>query len=431
VTEELGASSSDTVSVTTKEAPRVRIAQFTATPNLINRGDRSVLNWQVENATEVTIDNGVGSVNAPSGTVTVTPAETTIYTLTARNDVGEVSTTVLVTVQTPIPTFIRCDVTPQNITQGETAHINWQTENADQVTLTGVGNVASTGSQAVSPMSNTTYTLTAVNENGTVSCPLTVQVTRGEVPRIIRFAANPLEILAGSATTLVWQVEGADEVTIDNGVGSVNPNAGSANARPEATTAYTLTARNRFGEVATNVVVTVVQPPRVTNFQATPNSIAKAGDAFTLSWATENADEVVISGLGSRPSSGSVVLRITQETTYTIVARNRFAEDTATVTVTITPPETPTSEPPVADAGADFTADSAFVRLDGSGSVDPEGRPLTYIWRVVQGTATISNPNAAATDVQLIGSSNFFVFELTVVDDTGNRATDTVTVQYL
>lgn len=37
----------------------------------------------------------------------------------------------------------------------------------------------------------------------------------------------------------------------------------------------------------------------------------------------------------------------------------------------------------------------------------------------------------AATEVQLIGSSSFFVFELTVVDDTGNRATDTVTVRYL
>ncbi len=432
VTDELGASASDSVSVTTKEAPRVRILQFTATPNQINRGGSAKLNWQVENADEVAIDNGVGSVNSQSGTVTVTPQETTIYTLTARNAVSEVTQTVIVVVETPIPAFIRCDVTPQNITQGESAVINWQAENADQVSLSGFGTVPVAGSQTVSPMENTTYTLTAVNANGTVSCPLVVQVTRGEVPRILRFTANPVEILQGDAAALFWQVENADEVTIDNGVGSVNPNAGSVNVTPTDTTAYTLRAKNRFGEVQANVVVKVVKPAKVVNFSASPNPVPQAGGLVTLSWATENADEVVISGLGKRPASGSIPLRITEETTFTIVARNRFSQDSASVTITIAPPpEKPTSEPPVANAGADFETTSRIIHLDGTASSDPEGRPLTYQWRVIQGTASIVNPNSPTPEVTLGGQAGIYVFELTVIDDTGNQATDTVTVNFI
>ena len=64
------------------------IEHFTATPESINPGELSILSWSVKNATNITIDQDVGTVSA-TGTTEVSPEETTIYTLTAKNSDGE------------------------------------------------------------------------------------------------------------------------------------------------------------------------------------------------------------------------------------------------------------------------------------------------------------------------------------------------------
>ena len=68
------------------------IDYFTATPSSIMLGESSTLSWSVQDADTVTIDNGVGTV-AATGTVDVTPAATTTYTLTATNTDGDVTET--------------------------------------------------------------------------------------------------------------------------------------------------------------------------------------------------------------------------------------------------------------------------------------------------------------------------------------------------
>jgi K319-like protein/OmpA family protein len=338
VTDELGAAGSDTVSVTSKDTPTVEIMNFRATPSRINRGDSSTLSWQVKNATEVSIDPNVGIVDANSGSFKVTPSETTVYTMTAKNDEGdEVRLTALVTVDTPKPTILRCDVTPQNIFRGDSAELNWQVDNANSVNLTGFGDVPHTGSQTVSPTDTTTYTLAATNANGTVSCPLTVQVTPGEVPQIIRYTASPMEILAGTSASLLWQVENADEVSINNGVGAVSDTSGQVSVSPTQTTAYTITATNRYGTVNAHVTINVVQPAEVTSFTVTDQTPTEpSGVEVFLNWTTQHATTVTIDGgLGPRPANGSVPLRVTTTTTFTIVASNKFSEDTRQVTVTV------------------------------------------------------------------------------------------------
>jgi hypothetical protein len=60
---------------------------FTASPPIISSGGSTTLSWDVSYATSVTIDNGVGSV-ASSGSMSVSPAGTTNYTLTATNAYG-------------------------------------------------------------------------------------------------------------------------------------------------------------------------------------------------------------------------------------------------------------------------------------------------------------------------------------------------------
>jgi len=69
------------------------ISIFEVVPNQIELGQTTQLHWNVSDATSVTIDNGIGNVNL-TGNRTITPIETTTYTLTATS-----STTVKATVQ--------------------------------------------------------------------------------------------------------------------------------------------------------------------------------------------------------------------------------------------------------------------------------------------------------------------------------------------
>jgi len=66
------------------------IDSFTAEPEVLARGDSSMLDWETSNATTVSIDNGVGNVSV-SGIEFVYPEETTTYTLTASNTTGSVT----------------------------------------------------------------------------------------------------------------------------------------------------------------------------------------------------------------------------------------------------------------------------------------------------------------------------------------------------
>jgi peptidoglycan-associated lipoprotein len=78
------------------------IAQFTAEPSSIERGQSATLRWSVSNATEVSIDPSVGSVPA-NGSRTVFPSNSTTYTLTARGEGGAKTATATVNVSAPPP----------------------------------------------------------------------------------------------------------------------------------------------------------------------------------------------------------------------------------------------------------------------------------------------------------------------------------------
>lgn len=77
------------------------IATFEADPEHIPSGTAD-LSWTVYDATMVVISPDVGVVSEDerfsSGSVTVSPAETTVYTLTAANEIGSVNDSVQVTV---------------------------------------------------------------------------------------------------------------------------------------------------------------------------------------------------------------------------------------------------------------------------------------------------------------------------------------------
>jgi peptidoglycan-associated lipoprotein len=80
-------------------APSVTLA---ADPTSIQRGQSSTLRWSSQNATDLNIDPGVGSVG-PSGTRSVSPNDSTTYTITAKGAGGSAEASARVTVTAPPP----------------------------------------------------------------------------------------------------------------------------------------------------------------------------------------------------------------------------------------------------------------------------------------------------------------------------------------
>jgi hypothetical protein len=336
-TDGLQSSANTTVSTLTPAA--VRIVQFSAIPATVQPGQASTLSWVIDNATSATITPGVGTIDPRTGSVSVTPTQTTTYTLSATGASGTVTSTVTVTAGAAAagnPQIIRFEANPVTITAGQQSTLSWTTNGASTASISGVGNVPLNGSTTVSPTSTTTYTLTATSADGrSVTAPVTVIVTAGQVPQVVTFVANPPTIDAGQTSKLCWQVTNATNISITPGVGS-NLNANDcADVKPTQTTTYTLTATNGSGQIQANVTVNVGQV-RITSFTSDPLTSLAAGAPVTLKWTTENASSVVIVGneLGPQtlPANGSLVVKPITNTTYTLTA---YAPGGQTVSVTI------------------------------------------------------------------------------------------------
>jgi peptidoglycan-associated lipoprotein len=71
---------------------------------------------------------------------------------------------------------------PNSIQRGESTTLTWQTTNATDVTLEGIGAVQASGSQQVTPTASTTYRLTAKGAGGTQEATARVTVTQPPPP---------------------------------------------------------------------------------------------------------------------------------------------------------------------------------------------------------------------------------------------------------
>jgi len=150
------------------------IGSFTASPATLvaGQGKSSTLSWTTSGAANVTIDHGLGLVSGAK--VNVIPSATTTYTLTATNGIGSRTATVTVTVGS-MPVINRFWTGTIPAGPGVSATLYWDVANATSLSIDhGVGSVSGT-SVAVSPSSETTYTLTATSPIGSVTA--TTKVT--------------------------------------------------------------------------------------------------------------------------------------------------------------------------------------------------------------------------------------------------------------
>jgi len=122
-------------------------------------------------------------------------------------------------------------------------------------------------------------------------------------------------------------------------------------------------------------------------------------------------------------SNTTLIFRLT-------VTDNASDSTTSDVTINILDKES-NNLAPTANAGDDQTIiESLTVDLNGSGS-DTDGNIVSFEWKQTSGpSVTLDNPNTAFTSFQApnVDGDSILIFELTVVDNIGASATDSITV---
>lgn len=217
----------------------------------------------------------------------------------------------------------------------------------------------------------------------------------------------------GEALAYLWTLDGIEVGT--NATITVGPLS-------IGTHIATLTVTDPHGASASdNLTITVVNrapiaqagPDRTVNHATIVNldgsgSHDPDGDTLSYAWSLNGAQigTGVIAPVGPfDPGSHTIELTVTD--TF-----GASATDSLVVTVI--------NDPPVADAGPDQTIrHSTTVMLDGSGSSDPEGEPLSYAW-------SLGGQQIASGATPTVGpfSPGTYTIDLTVSDSRGATASD-------
>ena len=306
-------------------------------------GDPITFQWVQEAGPGVTL-------SAPTAAITTFAAasgQNYSFRLTVKDPYGAQGIArVSITAGTPAataPLIVSFTANPTSINAGQSSTLSWQVTNADSVTITTLGTVALTGSQAVTPATTTTYTLTATHGNQTASANATVTVNGAAgsgLPVIVSFAPNPATIDFGQSSSLQWVVQNATKVTIDNSIGTVGL-TGSHSISPAATTSYTITASNANGTVSATTTLTVITSVQIISFTATPSTVLSGGTSI-LVCETKGAVSVNVNGITFNTPTAVESVHVPQTFTYNCTATAANGETaSAQTTVTVTGPIDP------------------------------------------------------------------------------------------
>src|SRR5437764_8287850 len=270
------------------------LVSLDANPTSILIGSSSTLTVTYQAANTIVLkDSNGNTIDSRSGlnetatpqtlTFTVSPTATTTYRAeaTGSEGCGAISGARTVTVTFP-PPEISFTINSACISQGQSARLSWSVKYASNVTITGGGlNQSYSGlptsvisdSLAVSPVVDTTYTLTATGPGGSAQAQASVAVKQPF--SIDSFAASTYCVTPGANIDLSWAVTNAESANI-NGI-AVSPSGGTLRVNPTETTTYTLSASRTScsgPETITRAITVYVTSVPTAGFSANPAHIA-------------------------------------------------------------------------------------------------------------------------------------------------------------
>lgn len=195
------------------------------------------------------------------------PAVATSVTVSNGRFPGNNIAVVAIPTAPPPDPIVSYSGTPLSLTYGSSAQLSWliSTTATSAAIAPGVGSILpqtdalGAGTAAVSPLVNTTYTLTVTTPGGNASRSIPV-----EVRPAVSFTSNRQRVDAGDNVVLTWRVRPDATVSLE-GIGNVDAQTddtgvGSITVQPQATRDYVLTAEvENMTDVLT--VGVIVRPP--------------------------------------------------------------------------------------------------------------------------------------------------------------------------
>jgi hypothetical protein len=152
-----------------------------------------------------------------------------------------------------------------NINCGQSSTLTWQTTETVDANISGIGTVATSGSQSVSPHATTAYDFTSAGPGGKITGTSTVNVNTTVVASL---NANPSEVhyrkigdkvITQDSSTVTWTTSNADSVTVDgqkvdlNGNETVKAEPADSSQVPDGGAPRTIDETKNFTLNATNV----------------------------------------------------------------------------------------------------------------------------------------------------------------------------------
>ena len=245
-------------------------------------------------------------------------------------------------------------------------------------------------------------------------------------PSIVVFDVKPPTVAGGSTATLSWDVAGANNVAIDQGIGSVALK-GSRDISPASSTTYTITATGPGGtSTATAQVVVAGSSPSSFNLPSVPVFYTQPPNIVTgmpsvLRWEVANASDVFIEPqIGTVPVSGSKNVNPMFTTNYKLTANNGQGSIVATTTLTVS------SLPVNRDSAAitSFKANTYVIR---------KGESAILSWSTINGSSVTLEPGlgtVAADGSRQVSPAETTTYTLLVTStDSAQYQTATVNVR--
>jgi hypothetical protein len=313
-------------------AAAVGISDFNAGPETIEPGGSSILNWDVSGADNITIEPDIGVVSS-NGSLSVSPNETTTYKLIATGKGSEKVALCTVTVNGEsqdsllISSF---EASPNTITAGESAILNWHVSGVQNVTIEpDIGVENSTGTLKVAPTNTTTYKLKASNEEkeDEAYCTVTVEENNISSENVSSSNQSGEEKSASQGNTASQNTVSQNTASQD----TASQNTASQNIASQNTASQNTASQNTASQENT----TLNKVPSIGSFSISP-VIIEEGESSKLIWSVSSATKVSIEPeIGTVDSTGSQSISPSKTTTYTLTATNKYGIVTATKVVIV------------------------------------------------------------------------------------------------
>lgn len=311
------------ITVRTNQEPP-EIVFFRSSKNHVIGGDEVELTWSVNRAANLILE-GVGPIRGRNS-ITIRPDRDKTYYLRAIGfNNKEAYATLAITTDKTAPEIIHFDVNKRFLTRKEPITISWRVEGANKVKISSIGEVAPVGEAKFLPREDLTLKLAATSFYGIQSEEeVQIEVSK-DAPIIREFISDRAVWDDETPATLKWHVENAETVILEPH-GEVLPQSGEKEVLEKDDTIYILRAISLFGvESSSHLNIKINRnPPEIVSF-ASSKLFILSDQECTLSWKVLRGNRVEVSPvIGVVPNEGKVVVNVSKDTKYEIIATSFF-----------------------------------------------------------------------------------------------------------